>query len=155
MAYPPRLFNCAHCACQVVICSHCDRGQIYCARGCARVARKESLNQSGQRYQASRQGQLNHAARQAQYRERQQQKVTHQGSTPGSRRDSLMQQLTLLLREIACHTIQTDTPIETDMRCHFCHQPCSSFMRWVFLSQFSSATTWSALLSMLCPGVLP
>lgn len=138
MAYPPRLFNCARCACQVVICSHCDRGHIYCAGDCARVARKESLNQSAQRYQASRQGQLNHAARQAQYRQRQQQKVTHQGSTPRSRHDSLVQQLKLLFREIACNTIQSNTDIDIELTCHFCHQPCSSFVRWVFLSQFSS-----------------
>ena len=138
MAYPPRLFNCARCACQVLICSHCDRGQIYCAGDCARAARKESQNQSGQRYQASRRGQLNHAARQAKYRERQQHKVTHQGSSPGSRRDSLVQQLKWLFREITPNTIRPDLATATEVTCHFCHQPCPPFMRWVFLSQFSS-----------------
>ena len=114
MAYPPRLFNCARCACQVVICSHCDRGQIYCAGDCAHQARQESLNQAGQRYQSSRKGQRTHATRQAQYRERQQQKVTHQGSVPGPRHDSLVQQLKGLLKEIAADTIQPDTAIKVE-----------------------------------------
>jgi len=137
MAYPPRLFNCARCASQVVICSHCDRGQIYCAGDCARAARKESLNQSGQRYQASRSGQLNHAARQARYRERKQ-KVTHQGSSRGARHDSLAQQLKWLFREMPANTIRPNPAITTELTCHFCHQPCSRFVRWVFLSQFTS-----------------
>lgn len=141
MAYPARMFNCARCACQVVICSHCDRGQIYCAGDCAQIARKESLNESGQRYQSSRQGQLKHAARQARYRERQQQKVTHQGSTPGSRHDSLVQQLKLLFSEVAPITIRPDTAKKVKLTCHFCHQPCLAFVRWVFLSQFSSSLT--------------
>lgn len=137
MAYPPRLFNCARCACQVVICSHCDRGQIYCAGACAHQARLESLNQAGQRYQASRPGQLSHAARQARYRERQQ-KVTHQGSAPSSRHDSLVQQLKWFFQEIASNTLRPDAANEVELRCHFCHQPCSSFVRWVFLSRYSS-----------------
>lgn len=138
MVYPPRLFNCARCACQVVICSHCDRGQIYCAGACAQQARLGSLQQAGQRYQASRQGQLNHAARQAHYRERQQQKVTHQGSAPRSRHDSLVQQLKWLFQEVASSTIRPDPTNEGELRCHFCHQSCSSFVRWVFLSRYSS-----------------
>lgn len=141
MAHPPRLFNCARCACQVVICSHCDRGQIYCAGDCARAARKESLNQSGQRYQASRNGRLHHATRQARYQERQRQKVTHQGSVPRARHDSLVQQLKWLFSEIASNTSRPDTAIEVELACHFCHRPCSSFVRWVFLSQYSSTIT--------------
>ncbi len=138
MVYPARMFNCARCACQVLICSHCDRGHIYCAGDCAHAARKESLNQSSQRYQESRQGQLNHAARQAKYRQSQKQKVTHQGSTPEPLRDSLVQQLKLLLREIAANTIRPETTITAELTCHFCHRACLPFVRWVFLSQFSS-----------------
>ena len=140
MAYPPRLFNCTRCLCQVVICSHCDRGQIYCAGDCARAAHKESLRQSGQRYQASRNGQLKHAARQARYRERQQQKVTHRGSARGSTHDSLVQQLKGLFREITANRFRPDPAIATELTCHFCHQPCPPFVRWVILSQFSTTT---------------
>ena len=36
---PARLFLCQGCRVQVLICSHCDRGHIYCAEGCAGEAR--------------------------------------------------------------------------------------------------------------------
>jgi len=36
-----RLFNCARCRRQVVICSHCDRGNIYCSKRCSQTARRE------------------------------------------------------------------------------------------------------------------
>jgi hypothetical protein len=39
-AMPVRLFLCQSCRVQVLICSHCDRGHIYCAEACARKARK-------------------------------------------------------------------------------------------------------------------
>ncbi len=138
MAFPPRLFNCVRCACQVLICSHCDHGQIYCAGDCTHIARKESLHQSGQRYQASRRGQLKHAARQARYRQRQPQKVTHQGSAHDTRHDSLAQQLKWLFKEMAPNPTRPDSVKTAELTCHFCHQPCSSFVRWVFLSEFSS-----------------
>jgi hypothetical protein len=138
MRHPPRLYNCARCAQQVVICSHCDRGQIYCAGDCAQQARKQSLQQAGQRYQMSRTGRLVHAARQARYRSRQQHKVTHQGSTPISRHDSLIQQLKRLFRGMESRFIQPDHHAEVTMPCHFCGRVGSPFVRWVFLSHFSS-----------------
>ena len=51
-----RLFNCARCHCQVVLCSHCDRGQIYCGRSCAQAARRHATHAAGRRYQRSRRG---------------------------------------------------------------------------------------------------
>ena len=38
-----RLFNCARCRCQVVICSHCDRGNLYCGKRCSQAARRQSV----------------------------------------------------------------------------------------------------------------
>jgi len=38
---PARFFLCVRCRVQVLICSCCDRGQIYCADGCAQIARRE------------------------------------------------------------------------------------------------------------------
>ena len=73
-----RLFNCARCGRQVVICSRCDRGHRYC-KGCAPAARRGSRRAAGARYQHSRRGRLAHAERQHRYRARRQ-KVTHQGS---------------------------------------------------------------------------
>ena len=79
-----RLFLCACCRDQVLLCSHCDRGQLYCSRACSRVSRRERRRQTAQRYQSSRCGQLKHAARTARWRERRSlrqhiNKVTHQG----------------------------------------------------------------------------
>lgn len=75
-----RLYSCARCARQVRICGYCDRGNRYCAAGCARIRRRESLRRASQRYQESYRGACQHAARQRAWRQRHAQKVTHQGS---------------------------------------------------------------------------
>ena len=84
-----RLFLCARCRDQVLLCSHCDRGQRYCSRACSSVSRGQRRRVSAQRYQSSRGGQLKHAARSACWRQRRRSlcqanlgdsnKVTHQG----------------------------------------------------------------------------
>ncbi len=73
-----RLYRCQRCGRVVLICSGCDCGQLYCANGCARQARQESLRRAGQRYQQTHRGKRRHAARMARYRRGQKQKVTHQ-----------------------------------------------------------------------------
>ena len=40
MDRPARLFLCARCRTQVLLCSHCDRGQRYCTPACSRQARE-------------------------------------------------------------------------------------------------------------------
>lgn len=88
---PARRFVCALCRAPVLVCSHCDRGQIYCATGCAATARRQSQGDAGRRYQDSLPGRLHHAARTQRWRMRQAalatstsipaaQSVTHQGS---------------------------------------------------------------------------
>jgi hypothetical protein len=79
-----RLFNCALCFRQVRLCSKCDRGNRYCGQICASWARQRSKAEAGRRYQRSFQGALNHANRQAVYRVRITEEVTHQGSPEGS-----------------------------------------------------------------------
>lgn len=74
-----RVFACERCAQHVRICHRCDRGQRYCRDGCAAEARRESLHRAGQRYQRSPRGRRCHARRQSVYRQRQSEKVTHQG----------------------------------------------------------------------------
>jgi hypothetical protein len=83
-----RLFNCARCHCQVVICSHCDRGNIYCGRRCAEHARKTSSRSAGKRYQRTYRGRIKHAERQRRYRALQN-IVTHQRSASSPPNDSL------------------------------------------------------------------
>ena len=78
-----RLYSCQRCARQVRICGACDRGNRYCAEGCAQIRRRETRCRASRRYQQSYHGALKHAARQSAWRRRQQQKVTHQGSIAG------------------------------------------------------------------------
>lgn len=91
---PARRFLCARCRAPALVCSRCDRGQIYCATDCAAVARLQSQRDAGRRYQCSRPGRFMHAARTRRWRQRQAlvavsavrsematpQSVTHQGS---------------------------------------------------------------------------
>ena len=95
-----RLFQCLRCREQVVLCSDCDRGQVYCGRACSLAARREHRRRSAQRYQSSRPGRLKHAARMACWRRRRRlprlssaganaNKVTHQGCLPIPADDSL------------------------------------------------------------------
>ena len=96
---PGRLFLCARCRVQVVLCSHCDRGNRYCGRSCRRMARDAARRESARRYQRSRRGRLAHAERSRRWRQRRdvheggdggdggggrKHKVTHQGCPPGS-----------------------------------------------------------------------
>lgn len=85
-----RFFLCARCRDQVLLCSHCDRGQLYCGPACSSAGRRELRRQTAKRYQESRRGRLKHAARTACWRSRRRakhlagaagdvDKVTHQG----------------------------------------------------------------------------
>lgn len=74
-----RMFLCGRCRMQVVLCSRCDRGNVYCGQTCARAQRRSSLLAAGARYQSSFAGRMAHAARARRYRARCN-KVTHQGS---------------------------------------------------------------------------
>lgn len=130
MQNPARLFHCARCRRQVVICSHCDRGQIYCSAECAQSARRESLRQAGRRYQGSRRGRRRHAERQRRYRRRRQ-KVTHQASPPVA--------VDASLEADAEATVAALTPLpptqapEEGLRCGFCARLCGLFVRLGFL----------------------
>jgi hypothetical protein len=78
-----RRFLCALCRMPVLVCSHCDRGQRYCAGPCSAISRRAAQREAGQRYQSSRAGRFNHAARTQRWRSSQASKaqsVTHQGS---------------------------------------------------------------------------
>ena len=123
-----RLYLCARCRRQVVICSHCDRGHRYCGAGCARAARAKSLRAGGQRYQNSRRGRHRHAERQRRYRQRQAEKVTHQGSpergTDGSLLDRPHHRTTAPRMSVI--------PPGDSILCHFCARVCSSFVRLGF-----------------------
>ena len=131
-----RLYNCVRCQRQVIICSHCDRGNIYCARGCSEQSRREKQREAAERYQSSHQGRQLHAQRQHQYRQRQQQsrqrqkeKVTHQGSPAQTSCDSIT---TGLKTERPRPVIALFSKKE-GLSCHFCGRQCGDYLRGSFL----------------------
>jgi hypothetical protein len=82
---PARLFLCARCRTQVMVCSHCDRGQRYCPDECYALTRRRAQREAGKRYQHSLKGRHKHAQRMRRWRARRERpvnKVTHQGSHP-------------------------------------------------------------------------
>ena len=128
-----RLFLCVRCQTQVLVCSHCDRGQIYCAQGCAQTARRDAQRAAGRRYQASRRGRVNHAERAGRYRARQN-NVTHQGSPPHPADDLVM---------VIASNPPSASPGEEarpspghrsgSWSCHWCECRCPPFVRREFL----------------------
>jgi hypothetical protein len=80
MEHTSRLFSCALCHAQTIVCSVCDRGQIYCGSVCSNAARQKSCKEASHRYQKTFKGKMNNALRQKRYRERLREKVTHHGS---------------------------------------------------------------------------
>jgi len=90
-----RLYLCARCRVQVILCSRCDRGNRYCGRQCRHQARELARRQTAQRYQRSWSGRIAHAQRSRRWRQRRAsrdaacgtgddgQNVTHQGSRSG------------------------------------------------------------------------
>ena len=95
MDQPARLFLCARCRVQVVLCSRCDRGNRYCGRACSHQAREDARRQTAQRYQRSWHGRIAHAQRSRRWRQHfvaraadgsrgdDAHNVTHQGSRTG------------------------------------------------------------------------
>ena len=123
-----RLFNCARCRAQVVICSHCDRGNLYCGKWCSQSARRESVRAAGKRFQRSRRGCFAHAERQRRYRQRRRQKVTHQGSPAGLPNETLAAE-----SRTSPERIEVPAAVDgEDIRCQLCGRPCSAFVRQGF-----------------------
>jgi hypothetical protein len=135
MDHSGRLFNCARCRSQAVICSDCDRNNIYCSKQCAEAARQKSLRAAGQRYQDSRRGQLKHADRQRRYRARQKEKVTHHSSSAPAANDLLFYEQN---KQVAC-SIQLSIQ---GIYCHFCGRSCTEFLRIGFLRHSQRTSSW-------------
>jgi len=123
-----RLYHCCRCQAQVIICSACDRGQRYCTSGCAAAARLTSQKLASKKYQSTRAGRFNNADRQKRYRERQKQKVTHQGSPPVTSHDVLKN------RRRWPKKAERQDQRDTDLRCHHCGAVCDPFLRQDFIS---------------------
>jgi len=128
-----RLFNCARCHKQVLICSKCDRGNIYCSRTCSTESRRESIREANRHYQRSPHGARNHARRQMAYRARQK-KVTHQGSTT---RRARAKRPRVRRRAPSCRVRSWLRGVKTlnpnAVRCHFCGREGTGLHRIGFL----------------------
>ena len=121
-----RLYLCARCRTQVLICRRCDRGQRYCNRGCAQEARRQRQREAAARYASSHRGRLCHAARAQRYRARCRNKVTHQGSLARCADASIAHMSATL-------TFPT-TPIPSG-HCHFCGCACDARVRYRYLGR--------------------
>lgn len=130
-----RLFQCALCHTQAMICSTCDHGQIYCSDSCSTLARQQSLRVAGKRYQATINGKRNHAARQARYEMKLQSNLTHHGS-PCPSLCASMQQL-----ENEAKEPENDQP-KAVLICCCCHQPVSAWLRNDFLQRRNGKKTF-------------
>jgi len=119
-----RFFLCTGCRTQVIICRHCDRGQIYCAGQCASAARHRSVREASRHYQSSRQGRLKHAERSRRYRARRN-NVTHQGSLAPIP-DVLLAVSSTTWVEAA---LKTHPTAPATWKCHFCGRPCAALVR--------------------------
>ena len=134
---PPRWFLCVRCRAPVLVCSHCDRGQIYCSGGCAQAARHDAQQAAGQRYQKSFRGRLKHAARTARHRARQK-IVTHQGSPLQPRDDVVASDAAAAANQPAAASsrgsvMRFQVPDRGSGRCHWCGCCCSPRVRIGFL----------------------
>jgi hypothetical protein len=124
-----RLFVCVGCRASAVICSCCDRGQIYCAGECARRARRGTQRAAGRRYQTSRRGRLAHAVRERRYRAHRK-NVTHQGSPPPARDDLLVPGSLTIASDV---TTSGEQPRRSAWHCHWCGRRCPDLVRQEFL----------------------
>jgi len=143
-----RLFLCARCRDQVLLCSQCDRGQQYCSRACSSLSRRERRREAARRYQSSRGGRLKHAARAACWRERVRRlrqggthaavdKVTHQGCSQRPAGASLLGCDT----PSACEsTIVADLANHTALACRRCTQLLVPHVRQGYLR--ASGVRW-------------
>jgi len=139
-----RMYQCARCREQVVVCRRCDRGQIYCLAGCATLARRERQRAAARRYQSSRRGRFVHAERSRRHRHRQRastQIVTHQGSVALDAGDLLRFEATVAVNAsidaqldvVADEVVQLSAPVESSPSCKQCGALCAAGVRYGFV----------------------
>ena len=132
MCRSARLYQCVRCHRQVIICSHCDRGNIYCAEGCAQTSRREKLKEAQLRYDKTQRAKKLKALRQQRYRQRNKEKATHQGLTTLPLYDLLLIALEKL-KKAKIQDKKQPTPQCSTIYCHFCGVQCSHYLRMFFL----------------------
>jgi hypothetical protein len=132
MELSARLYNCVRCHIQVIICSPCDRNNIYCGSTCSRAARQKSCSMASKRYQKTHRGRFKNAERQRHYRGRQKNKVTHHSSPVLLPRVVLPQQPNERISEA----------LSGHYHCHFCGKLCSPLFRRSYLRHTSHRSSF-------------
>lgn len=118
-----RVFHCDRCGTEVRICRRCDRGNVYCAKGCAAEGRRKSLRCAGKKNQNTERGRSLHAARQQRYLER---KMTHQGSD-NKEAAANCEAMTTDQEESGDVEVQDEEPVA--VCCDFCGRRCGCCSR--------------------------
>ena len=126
-----RLYHCRLCHSQVLICSSCDHGQIYCSKRCSSAARIKSVKLAGSRYQKTFNGKCKHAARQARYRKKKNQIVTHHSSIHVMPCASMQE-----VKNNSNHSEKEHT--KSIFTCKFCNVTVSEYVRNDFLHRIST-----------------
>lgn len=121
-----RIYNCARCHCQVVICQDCDRGNIYCNSHCASIARQQGLKEANIRYKKKPHAKRLHAAAQSRYRQRLVKKVMDQGS------EDLGKNALLDSNKKPAVNVKEERAPGT-LCCHFCNKALERGLRNTFL----------------------
>ncbi len=121
-----RLFSCSRCHIQTVICSHCDRGQIYCSSTCSKASRLQSCRSAERRYQHTPGGKINHALRQKRYRARLRIKVTDHGYIAPAQDGLLHQVKNKAKKSVLMH-------VDFNKQCCFCKKIVPPWFRQGFL----------------------
>ena len=119
-----RMFLCARCRSQVLVCRRCDRGQIYCVGTCAQEARRDRQREARRRYQATPRGRAMHAARSRRYRARGQCVTDHSPANEQKAGPLLELQVGEALSE---PSRSRKSPLQ--WRCHHCRRSTSEFVR--------------------------
>ena len=123
-----RLFLCLLCGVHVKLCSTCDRGQLYCGKTCANIARQKGCRLANARYQKTPKGRQLHAARQARYRARLKKKVTDHSS--------LMTKPNVLIISLENKPKTHESNVIKVIRCcGFCGKNISAWLRNDFLKR--------------------
>lgn len=80
-----RQVRCPRCHTVFAICSHCDRGQVYCGVSCSAPARRDSLRRARRRHRQSPEGRLDHRDRERDRRRRRRLERARVGDHPSAR----------------------------------------------------------------------
>jgi hypothetical protein len=124
-----------------VICRHCDHGNCYCPDDdCGEQARIEAKRRYRADYQNTRDGRLNHAARQAQYRLKLARSgiasdldlVTDQGSTGADSSTTMPGEVAISADQEEKSDARPVTTPKTRIQCSFCGRFCGPYVhRWL------------------------